>query len=304
MPLLPPQIKFCSAADGRRLAARVWCGSQLPRGRVVFLHGITSHGGWYDRSCAHLAAAGYEVHFLDRRGSGLNAAQADDIDRCETWIEDVAVYLRGIGSDDPGKRNDTPLSFPCSPHFAPILCGISWGGKLAVAVARRHPALICGLGLICPGLYSHQEPGLLKRLLLAVPLPARLASRRVRIPLEDPALFIGHSRGQQFVGNDPLALREISLRFARADRELSRFARRAAPYLHVPLLLMLAGRDRIVDNRRTRAFFARAAGPHKTLIEYPDATHTLEFEADPSRYCADLLQWVENTQRPGAARQC
>jgi alpha-beta hydrolase superfamily lysophospholipase len=287
-----PRIEFYRAADGRRLAVRVWRGGETPRARVVFVHGITSHGGWYNRSCGHLASAGFEVHFLDRRGSGLNVEHAGDIDRWQTWIDDVAVYLAS-------RCNNCDTQSAIRNPQSAFLCGISWGGKLAVAVARQHPALVCGLGLICPGLYSHQEPGLVKRLLLAAPLPAVVKRRRVRIPLADPALFIAGERWQAFVDTDPLALREITLRFARADRGLARFARGAAPFLHVPLLLMLAGRDRIVDNRRTRAFFARASGPHKTLIEYPDATHTLEFEPDPSRYLADLTDWLGKTgKRP------
>ena len=49
---LLPRIDFYSARDGRRLAVRVWNGIEPPRARVVMLHGITSHGGWYTRSCA------------------------------------------------------------------------------------------------------------------------------------------------------------------------------------------------------------------------------------------------------------
>ena len=71
-----------------------------------------------------------------------------------------------------------------------------------------------------------------------------------------------------------------------------RYARQAAPFLHMPMLLMLAGRDRIVDNRRTRAFFARTAASRRTLVEYPGAAHTLEFEPDPLPYFADLTNWI------------
>jgi alpha-beta hydrolase superfamily lysophospholipase len=60
----------------------------------------------------------------------------------------------------------------------------------------------------------------------------------------------------------------------------------------MPLLLMLAGRDRIVDNRRTRAFFHRTGAVNRTLIEYPHAAHTLEFEPDPDPYFSDLTDWI------------
>jgi alpha-beta hydrolase superfamily lysophospholipase len=290
--LATPAIEPYRAADGRPLAVRVWRPDGPRVATVVFLHGITSHGGWYSRSCAHLAAAGCEVHFLDRRGSGLNHRERGDVDQWQTWVDDVAVYLKRCQVS--GVRGQIPLS-PDTRHLKPILCGISWGGKLATAVARRHPGLIGGLGLICPGLYSHQEPGFFKRFALALPQPAWLARRPVSIPLADPSLFIENAQCREFIAHDPLALRHITLQLAREDRKLTRFARRAAPYLHMPLLLMLAGRDRIVANGPTRKFFGQASSPSKTLIEYSNATHTLEFEPDAEQYFADVANWLVKT---------
>ena len=97
----PPNIEFYEAAHGRRLAVRLWDSPDAARARVVFLHGVTSHGGWYTRSCQHLAAAGCEVHFLDRRGSGLNRQQPGDVDHWQTWLDDVAVYLKQIRGPQP-----------------------------------------------------------------------------------------------------------------------------------------------------------------------------------------------------------
>jgi alpha-beta hydrolase superfamily lysophospholipase len=270
-----PKIEFYSAPDGRRMAVRVWGAASALRGRVVFLHGITSHGGWYNRSCEYLARAGFEIHFLDRRGSGLNAAEPGDIDCWTTWIDDVAVYLERLRSDE-----------------AAVLCGISWGGKLAAAVARRHPGLVKGLGLICPGLYSPHEPRVLKRMALNAPLPARLHKRRVTNPLDSPALYTESREWRRFVAHDPLSLRQVTFRFAREDRRLTQYARQAAPYLHMPILLMLAGRDLIVDNRRTRAYLNRTGATYRTIIEYPGAAHTLEFEPEPLHYFDDLADWI------------
>jgi acylglycerol lipase len=326
MSTLSPRIDYYRASDGRRLAARVWVAVGPPRGRVVFLHGITSHGGWYDRSCRHLAEAGIEVHFLDRRGSGLNLDhRPGDVDRYETWLDDVAIYLdavarseergarserqeaggreQGAGSGEIGRQGAcllaasltthvaSPFPLPPSPFRPPVLCGISWGGKLAVAVARHRPHLVKALGLLCPGLYSPHEPSPLGRMLLAVPKPARLQQRRATIPLT-PAMFTNSRGRRDYIACDPLSLREVTLRFARADRRLTHFARESAAFLHMPLMLMLSGRDRIVDNSRTRAFFGRTPTAHKTLVEYPNAAHTLEFEPDPLPYFRDLADWI------------
>jgi alpha-beta hydrolase superfamily lysophospholipase len=162
-------------------------------------------------------------------------------------------------------------------------------------VARRHPELVGGLGLICPGLYSPFEPGLVRRLALLTPVPRPVQRQRFAIPLRDPALFTNTPAGQRFIADDPLTLREITWRFARADRALTRYARGAAPCLKMPVLLMLAGRDRIIDNRRVRGFYERVPSVHKTLREFPNAAHTLEFEPDPQPYFADLAAWLCET---------
>jgi acylglycerol lipase len=273
-----PRIAFYDAADGRRLAVRIFDSNAAPRAHVVFLHGISSHGGWYVRSGAYLAASGFQAHFLDRRGSGLNADGSGDVDHWQTWIQDVAMYLEPI-------HREAPV----------VLCGISWGGKLAVAMARRHPGLIQGVALICPGLYSPHDPGIVKRSVLAMPVPQRFEQQRLRIPLRKPALYTDSQAWRNYIAYDPLTLRRVTWRFARESCQLTRFARQAPSFIHMPMLLMLAGRDRIVDNRRTTAFFRRTAAIKRILIEYPNAAHTLEFEPDPQEYFEDLAGWIGRT---------
>jgi alpha-beta hydrolase superfamily lysophospholipase len=132
---------------------------------------------------------------------------------------------------------------------------------------------------------------------LAAPGGSRRQKRRVRIPLERPALFTDSPVWQEFIEHDPLTLRRVTWRFAQEDRQLTRYAQAAAPFLHMPVLLMLSGRDRIVDNPRTCAFFNRTGSRFRTLIEYPNASHTLEFEPDPEPYFADLASWVSSVAR-------
>ena len=68
----------------------------------------------------------------------------------------------------------------------------------------------------------------------------------------------------------------------------SRFAR---AHVTVPTLLLLAGRDCVIDNAATRRYASRFAGPVQT-IEYPDAHHTLEFEAAGPPFHEDLSRWL------------
>jgi alpha-beta hydrolase superfamily lysophospholipase len=279
-----PQIEQFTAHDGYPLHARVWRSASPPAARVVGLHGIISHSGWYARSCAFLASAGYEVHFLDRRGSGLNAKQRGDIDCWRIWLDDVENYLDWLGGDAPR-----------------ILMGISWGGKLAAAVARHRPWLLDGLALLCPGIRARTKASAVQRQMLKLADRIGLKRRRVTIPLQDPALFIDDPAWQEYIGSDPLVLREITLRLANEDLKLDAYVADAAPHLCTPTLLMLAGRDQIIDNEAMRAFFEQLSSSQKRLIEYPQAAHTLEFEPDTTSFFNDLSGWIVQTAR--SARQ-
>ena len=238
-----PRIAWFTAADGYRLAARVYDASAQPAARVIFLHGIISHGGWYLAGCRHMAAAGIETHFLDRRGSGLNTSQRGDVDHYRTWLGDVEGYLDHL-----------PVGPPT------FLLGISWGGKLAAAVARHYRGPLAGLGLLCPGLYARQGAGPLARFGLRIAQRLGLGRLRVTIPLDDPTLFTADAQWQTYVSGDPLALRQVTIRFALADLDLTRYAREAQE-IRMPTLLVLAGRDRIIDNARVRAFAGKWSRP-------------------------------------------
>jgi len=271
-----PIIRFTNASDGYRFAVRYWHVEQ-PKAHVVCLHGIVSHGGWYLPSCAFLAKQGFAVHMLERRGSGLNPRARGDVDRWQTWLDDVEGHLDSL-----------PRGIPR------ILLGISWGGTLAAAVARRRPDLLDGVGLLCPGLFSRKAANVLQRAALRTAAMLGLKSARVAIPLKDPKLFTNEESAQAYIATDPLTLWHITIAFALANLELTRYATEKSEEIRVPTLAMLAERDPITVNDQVRDFVQRVGHAQKRVIEYPAASHTLEFEPDPSRYFQDLAQWCND----------
>lgn len=274
-----PIIRTFTMSDGYRLHYRHWVPEGKPRARIVALHGIQSHSGWYEYSTRKLCEAGYEVAFVDRRGSGMNEQSRGDTPHHERWINDVVQVL-----------GETRAKSPSCPV---VLLGVSWGGKPAVVAAARRPELVDGLALLYPGLCAKVRPWPHQRLQLRLAEYLGIRRKLVPIPLRDPALFVSDPRWQGYLRQDPQSLHEVTVRFLLANRELDRMVRQAPDRLQVPTLLMLAGKDRIIDNDATRQFFATCASRHQVRIEYPDAQHTLEFEADRDRFIRHLLQWLE-----------
>lgn len=265
------------ASDGYRWHYRHFPPERKPAARVVCVHGIQSHGGWYEAGCRHLRTAGCDVFFLDRRGSGLNKPARGDTPSFRRLIDDLGEFLQTL------RTLDVPL----------VLSAISWGGKLGAGICYRYPGLIDGLTLLAPGFCPLVRPSADERLKIAaasVTSPTRLFP----IPLSDPAQFTATLERQRFIADDPLALREATARFLVESIKFDLYLKRAPRRITVPVLLMLAGQDRIIDNARTREYVGRFASRAVTVTEYPDAHHTLEFEPDPQPIFRDWTEWILN----------
>ena len=117
-------------------------------------------------------------------------------------------------------------------------------------------------------------------------------TKRFPIPLSDPALFTASPVGQRFIAADSLGLRDATSSLLMVSMFIDLRVSSIPTRVRQPVLLMLAGQDRIVDNRKTDAFFKRLASSDREVIEYDDAHHTLEFEPDPSTYARDLASWL------------
>lgn len=273
--MMRPEVQ--EASDGYPIAVQVWPSAGATRGRVVVVHGVQSHGGWYHNLGRTLAEAGFEAHFPDRRGSGANERDRGDTPSARRLVLDLIErleHLRSLGLEPIG------------------LAAISWGAKLSVLAAAERPDLVGALALICPGLTPRVGVPWRERLGIAAAMVTD-PRRRFPIPLSDPALFTASPAGRDFIAADPLGLRDATARLLAASVLIDRRVRRALPRVRQPVLLMLAGQDRIVDNAKTRALVARMASDRVETIEYPEGHHTLEFEPDPSRYARDLIGWLE-----------
>ena len=123
----------------------------------------------------------------------------------------------------------------------------------------RRPGLIDGIVLLCPGLMPKVAPPFGQRV--------RIARARVRnpgklfpIPLNEPELFTAspdvaevHRRGpiRPALGDGPVPVLQLRARHLPAA---------GGEAGDVPVLLLLAGQDRIIDNAATRGFWRGSVG--------------------------------------------
>lgn len=248
--------------DGYAAYARFWPAAQA-RGAVLFHHGIQSHCGWFTASAEKLTEAGFCVLQPERRGCGRNMQDRGHADSAEQLVADSHAardeLLRRSGFDR------------CH------VIGVSWGGKLAVAAYVDDAQGIASLTLVTPGLFP--KVGVSREQMAAIGFSMLYEPLKLHdIPLDKPEFFTSDPQWQKFVANDELTLRQCTAGFFLASRRMDKTVAKFAESPPIPLHLMLAGEERIIDNDKTIEFVNQLSWPHVRVTTFDDARHSLEFD--------------------------
>ena len=271
------EIKL-SLPDGYTAYGRFWRADR-PRGAVLYHHGIQSHCGWYEGSAGALAAAGYHVLQVDRRGCGRNEPERGHAESADQLIADAHA-----ARDELTRLSQLPTRH---------VVGVSWGGKLAAAAYVDDPAGTTSLTLVAPGIFplvgvTGGEMAKIGVAMLYEPL------ERFDIPLDDPKHFSAVKKWQDFVATDPLTLRQCSAGFYLASRRMDRLVSKLGEAASIPIHLLLAGDERIIDNDKTVRYVESLAWPDVAITRYQQSRHSFEFDSDPRTYYHDLVTFIEN----------
>jgi len=270
------RIERLAATDGQPLAYRRFDPSGDVRGSLVYLHGIQSHGGWYVDTAEELARRGYAVYLPDRRGSGLNDGPRGWFGSRRQLVADVGTFVE-----------EARRAAPEAPVFVVAGC---WGARPGLQFAEDRWLDIAGLVLVNPALRARVDLDLREKLQIGI---SRLLDERrpMRVPLE-PELFTNEPDSRAMIRDDVFALREVTARFyfemALWDQHLRRLEE-----LKVPVLMLQATEDPIVDVDWVTGWFRRLRAPAKKLVLYADFAHILDFEPERARYWDDLSEWLD-----------
>lgn len=292
-PRFSPEFHRWTMTDGYVVSGRVFVPSSARyRQRqpvIIYLHGIQSHGGWYDWSASLLAeATQVPVIVPDRRGSGLNTVNRGDTPSSNQLLIDLDSLV--VWAGEWLHANTVAL------------VGVSWGGKLAAVYTASRRARVCGLLLIAPGVHAKVDVPFATKVRIVAAL-ATNPTKTFPIPLNDPRLFTANPDAIRWLERDEPQLHEATARFLYASRQLDRQVRQLRPGALTAGInrLVLAGNDAIIDNAKTEAW-ARRVGPPATfedgviepgmrIAKLPAAHHTMEFDANRSSFEAELCRW-------------
>lgn len=252
---------------------------------VLYVHGIQSHPGWFVGSAAALADRGYTVFQPVRRGSGDNRIDRGDAVSAGQLLDDLETAGRFVLERTGQSRLH--------------LLGVSWGGKLLACYARHPRRMVnaASLTLLAPGIVPRVDVSLKTKLAIAASMlvsPRRLFD----IPLNDVKLFTDNKAFQDYLRRDPYRLHRATARFLLASRLLDRRLGRASDgELKLPTTLLLARRDRIIDNDATRRVVERLTA-RRAVVCWFDAAHTMGFEPEPEPIYQAIAESLDRAEKP------
>src|SRR5437588_360904 len=110
-----------------------------PVASLVVVHGLQSHAQWFAEAADRLVDRGLSVYAVERRGSGSSPGRSGDIDRYQTWFEEVERVVDLARAEH---------------HTTPVhLLGHCFGANVALGTALRRPGDVASLIMLAPGLH-------------------------------------------------------------------------------------------------------------------------------------------------------
>jgi len=270
-----------SPEDGK-LFYRCWKASGESKAVLIYLHGVQSHSGWLNQFGENLSSKGIDVYAPDRRGSGQSGFLLGEISDYRVLLRDVSDFIDFVREHEPNKEV----------HLA----GLCWGARLCLPLCADPAQKIASVILVSPGLYAKVDYSFTEKIAIGW---ARLISpnKKFSLPLED-SYFTQNPRFLNFIKEDPYSLRQVSARFLIETLKLNALAIKSLNKVSIPLLVLLAGEDQIVDTDRSFQVFSKLKLKEKEIKIYPTMRHTLEFEEENNLFFEDVTRWV--TQRKQA----
>lgn len=244
---------------------------------LLLLHGWPSNSREWRAQIAGLADE-FQVVAWNAPGAGPSSDPPEDFGLPD-WAEVLAAFVQALGLQRV--------------H----VCGLSWGGGLALQLYRRHPTLISSLILV--GAYAGW----------AGSLPAAAAEERLRLMernAELPPAGWAPALIRTLVADDtpaeitdelasiidelhPVATRTALRAFAEAD------LRDVLPQVDVPTLIVNGERDA----RAPRSVWEplHSAIPGSDVVLIPDVGHMVDVEA-PNRLNDEIRAFLRRTRAP------
>lgn len=261
------------ARDGTEIFYQLWEALES-RAWIVALHGLGGHGGWYESLAGYLLPRGISTVALDMRGHGLTKWPLAKVPAPSTARSDVLGVIPAIR-----ERAGTK----------PILgMGTSLGGAVLLSALANGDSGLEGGILFSPAI-KQCFIGKMETVAIFLGL---LTGTRARFPtaLGRGLTLTTDPRRQHELEVDRLALRELPSPAWLRAQQIMWAGRGAIPRVTVPLLVVQARDDEVIDEGENAELFEAREGV--TWIWW-DSSHVVEMSPEAEKVAGLVAQWIE-----------
>jgi alpha-beta hydrolase superfamily lysophospholipase len=260
------------AADGTELFYRTWHPA-ASRGSLVIAHGFNEHSGRFEATAQYWLEQGLTVWALDHRGQGRSGGPRAYVERWSDYVHDLYAFITGpVGGGQP------------------LLLGHSMGGLIAFRYGLAYPETVKAVILTSPLFKNKAQPSAIDALM--APIASRLLPRLSRpAPLDPMALSRDPAVGKAYAA-DPLVGRSGTPRWYTEMLKAAGASRAEAPSFRLPILILAAGADALVDPEATEQVFAAIGSARKRYKRYPGCYHELLNEPERESILAEIRAWL------------
>jgi alpha-beta hydrolase superfamily lysophospholipase len=274
--------------DGTELFYRAWLPNEKRTEKALLLfHRGHEHSGRWQETVHALGLDDVAIFAWDARGHGRSPGERGAARDLTDVIKDVEAFVRHIG-----QRH-----------------GISLENMIVLAHS---------LAAVTVGAWVHDYAPPIRALILAT----AAFEVKLYIPLAIPALrlqqkTVGTGKVTSYVrakmlthdpieaaryDADPLIFRQIAINVLLDLHDTARRLLADAGAIHVPTLLLAAGRDWVVSLDAQREFFNRLSSPLKRMHVFPAMYHAIFHEKDRAQVIERLREFmVERFAQPPVA---
>lgn len=263
---------YLEGVDRLRLHYRAW-EADHPRAALIVVHGMFEHSRRYQELGAFMAEGRLSTYALDLRGHGVSEGRRGHARRFALFLQDLDRFRREVQGLVP---QGTPV----------FLLGHSLGGLIVLRYLEEYDTPILAAVVTAPWLgtavpvprWQVVLAGILNRTLPAFPFPFHIDAATLS---HDPGRVADYQDdGDIHSTITPRLFTEISTAIHQAMERGDR--------IQIPIRLLLAGDDRLVDTARSLEF-ARSLNPERVSVEVLDGLfHELLQERDRRQVMSEV----------------
>ena len=262
---LRPAEQTLTLRDGTELFYRAWLPEKPTTKALLLFHRGHEHSGRWQETVAALGLDDVAVFAWDQRGHGRSPGERGSAPDLATVIRDADEWVRHLGATHGIALHDT------------IVLAHSLGAVIATAWVHDFAPPVRGLILATPAF----------RVKLYVPFAVPLL--RLRQNLLGPGYVKSYVKASMLTHDpeqaeryhaDPLIFRQIAVNMLLDLHDTSARLLDDAGAFTVPLLVLAAGSDWVVQASAQRRFVERVSSPVKRFEVLPGFSHAIFHEKD------------------------